>query len=328
MDTSTQSVQRINIILDKPSDWLPWLFVIKDLATQSDVWEYIDPSKTTVSTLTIPERPHPQSVKPDATSIADLDDSQIPRWNAIYRDYEDQKRDYLRQKLALDRIATYITTSISVTHIDLIRNQPSVHDRLVILQKLLAPTDESRSREIEERYRSLRTYSGNQSLEGWIESWRSTVAIARELELPEVNGNRAQKDFVAAISTIHPEFGGPMSYDLLRKEMAKESLPELEDLIEMFQNYIRMLPKRLSYLGTFSTLGIATPTCICGDIHWFSDCPYVNPTIREPGWKPDPSIQTSVERKLRNDPTLQDKINRSIENGKRKATQAQAQTQD
>jgi hypothetical protein len=40
---------------------------------------------------------------------------------------------------------------------------------------------------------------------------------------------------VIAISAIHPEFGGSMSFDLLRKEMAKEPLPELEDLIETFQ---------------------------------------------------------------------------------------------
>jgi hypothetical protein len=67
---------------------------------------------------------------------------------------------------------------------------------------LLAPTYESRSREIEEKYRLFRTYTRNQSLERWIESWRSTVAMAEELKLPEVSGIRAQKDFVVAISHV------------------------------------------------------------------------------------------------------------------------------
>jgi hypothetical protein len=223
METSTSRPQRV--ILNRPSDWFTWIFIIRDLATQAGVWEYIDPALASVPTLTAPERPHPSIIEPGIATIADLDDDHIPRWNAIFRDYEDRKREYNLQKHAIDQIATYINTTIAITHVDLIREQHTVHDRLAVLQKLLAPTDESRSREIEEKYRQLRTYTRNQNLERWIESWRSTVAIARELKLPEVSGNRAQKDFVIAISTIYPEFGGSMSYDLLRKEMAKEPLP-------------------------------------------------------------------------------------------------------
>jgi hypothetical protein len=136
-------------------------------------------------------------------------------------------------------------------------------------------------------------------------SWRSTVAIARELKLPEVSGNRAQKDFVIAISAIHPELGRSMSYDLLRKEMAKEPLPELQDLIETFQNYTRLLPLRSESLGSFSaSLGIATPTCICKLIHWFSECPYLNPVVRDSNWSPDPTMQSQIEEKIRNNPAL------------------------
>jgi hypothetical protein len=114
-----------------------------------------------------------------------------------------------------------------------------------------------------------------------------------------------------------------MSYDLLRKEMAKEPLPKLEDLIETFQNYARLYPTQPTPLSTFSaSLGItnsATPTCICRATHWYSECPYFNPAIRESTWIPDPSIQDQINTKLRSDPTLQNRINRSIEIGKRKA---------
>jgi hypothetical protein len=88
------------------------------------------------------------------------------------------------------------------------------------------------------------------------------------------------------ISAIYPEFEASMSYDLLRKEMAKEPLPKLEDLIETFQNYARLYPTQPTPLSTFSAslsmTGPTTPTCICRALHWYSDCLYFNPAIRKP----------------------------------------------
>jgi len=40
-----KSLSKINLILNKPSNWLPWFFVIQDTAKTNKVWQYINPLK-------------------------------------------------------------------------------------------------------------------------------------------------------------------------------------------------------------------------------------------------------------------------------------------
>ena len=73
MTTTTES--KVNVILDKPSDWLQWFFIIQDIAKTNEVWEYIDPAtkKDDLPKLEPPSRPTPVDVLPTAISIAKLD---------------------------------------------------------------------------------------------------------------------------------------------------------------------------------------------------------------------------------------------------------------
>ncbi|KAF2188534.1 hypothetical protein K469DRAFT_521101, partial [Zopfia rhizophila CBS 207.26] len=101
-----------NIILTSPRDLIPWLFIIQDAATKAGVWKYIDPSQTNVPTLTEPQIPYPKLMKPDAISIAELDNNQIQRLDVVYHEYENKKRYYIQQRSAINQIGTYITTTI------------------------------------------------------------------------------------------------------------------------------------------------------------------------------------------------------------------------
>jgi len=89
MTTSTES--KINLILDKPSDWIQWFFIIQDTAKTNKVWQYIDPSKIKdkLPTLEPPKRPTPKDVLPTATSIANLDPNQLTAYNQLYAKYKD-----------------------------------------------------------------------------------------------------------------------------------------------------------------------------------------------------------------------------------------------
>jgi hypothetical protein len=43
-------------------------------------------------------------------------------------------------------------------------------------------------------------------------------------------------------------------------------------------------------------------TCICGREHRWSECYYVNETVRLTGWKPNPEIQKKFAEKLEDEP--------------------------
>ena len=49
--TSTES--KSNLILDKPSDWTQWFFIIQDTTKTNKVWEYIDLSQKKDDLLTL-----------------------------------------------------------------------------------------------------------------------------------------------------------------------------------------------------------------------------------------------------------------------------------
>lgn len=51
------------IVLDKPSDWDEWLFLLKRKANNHDIWQYINPEEATQPAL--PEKP----TLPDAKTV-------------------------------------------------------------------------------------------------------------------------------------------------------------------------------------------------------------------------------------------------------------------
>ena len=158
MTTTTES--KINVILDKPSDWLQWFFIIQDIAKTNEVWEYIDPAtkKDDLPKLEPPKRPTPKDILPTATSIAQLDQHQLIAYNQLYAEYKDDLRIHQKQKQAINGISTYIVRSISVAYLPLIDGLDTVHERLRALKNALAPTTSGRKHDVLNQYTALKTY--------------------------------------------------------------------------------------------------------------------------------------------------------------------------
>jgi hypothetical protein len=121
--------------------------------------------------------------------------------------------------------------------------------------------------------------------------------------------------------------------DLQEKLGTKDSdLPTITTLVASFRQFLRIVKPQGSTLGTFgASLGITgssgpdtkadttdchrncmnndhkpqgksrrTPKCICGLIHWYINCPYINTSIRPSGWKPDPATEAKFEKAKKN----------------------------
>jgi len=72
---TTTNESKVDLILDKPSNWIQWFFTIQDTAKTNKVWQYVDPAKKKdeLPKLEPPKRPTPTDILPTATSIAQLD---------------------------------------------------------------------------------------------------------------------------------------------------------------------------------------------------------------------------------------------------------------
>jgi hypothetical protein len=80
---TTTNESKVNLILNQPSDWIQWFFIVQDTAETNEVWKYIDPlkKKNELPKLELPSRPTPRDVLPTAISIAKLDPNQLTAYN-------------------------------------------------------------------------------------------------------------------------------------------------------------------------------------------------------------------------------------------------------
>lgn len=67
-----------------PGDWKQWISIIRKFAIAQNVWQFIDPSKEGKPALAKPAEPTPQQIKPDATSLADLNADEIRRLKFLH----------------------------------------------------------------------------------------------------------------------------------------------------------------------------------------------------------------------------------------------------
>jgi hypothetical protein len=70
--SSTAATTTARIILRGPTDWIPWLEMVKSTATTGQVWEYVDPSKKIdqIPLLAEPTWPEPSSLTRSEDEIA------------------------------------------------------------------------------------------------------------------------------------------------------------------------------------------------------------------------------------------------------------------
>lgn len=56
-----------------------------------------------------------------------------------------------------------------------------------------------------------------------------------------------------------------------------------------------------------------TPKCVCGQVHWYKDCRYLNPSApRHPNWKPKWAVEEKIERRLENDDKFREDVGRAL----------------
>jgi hypothetical protein len=77
---------------------------------------------------------------------------------------------------------------------------------LVELQKRLKPTDQLRELELSRKYSKLKKTPKNQDITEWLYTWEKVYHEYHKINLPNVQQERAVRDFLSVISPIISEF--------------------------------------------------------------------------------------------------------------------------
>lgn len=326
------------IVLGKPLDWDTWISFVKSRADNNDIWELVNPELTEKpETLKKPQKPNYDLPEDDAQ----FDQKKFEAYKARMQLYKADLAEYEKQKKAFGDLISFIQETITTsTAIFIQKEDTHPWNLLRALKRRLAPSDDARSLEIEQKYIKLRKGPANQDLDKWLDEWCTTYTEVKTYQVAEVSGTRPIRDFLLAIHSKAPTFADThlMSYKI-------KTEADLLDMIEQFRQYMRLHQSQtdsqagghsafatsqtqqnqsrnstnkssrpnVNSCASFRGKQVATPgTCVCGQTHWYSDCLYLNLGIRPANWKPDPIIQAKVDECMREERT-RDKVNRSLD---------------
>lgn len=298
--------QKISVTLNGPSDWDEWIEVIKTLALAGKVWDYIDPSKDEVPALEEPQPPQPKDVNAQASTFGQLSHEEREEYRVLRQDYKWQRDLYDRRDNALASLRTSIQSSVSRTYLHYTFGTSNAREMITELQKRLQPTDQLRELNLTDAYQKLKMAPESHDLDNWLRDWEKVYHQCTKINLPDVQGTRAVRDFLRAVSSIIPEFSTYWVNDIAKA--GGQDAPDLYRMVELFRDHRRHLAVEKGHVSqsAFTTTfqdqegDHKKRDCLCGEPHRFKDCPYLIREKRPPDWIPDQEIQERIKGKMQN----------------------------
>ena len=95
---------KVSVTLSKPSDWWDWYTQVEDIATERNVWDYLDPNNE-INAPTPPPQPNPRNL--GISSVNMLMD--VAEWNLIISQNE-EIYIYNKRKKIFDNVEKYLMT--------------------------------------------------------------------------------------------------------------------------------------------------------------------------------------------------------------------------
>ena len=210
-----------------------WFLFVRTRATNSGIWNLVNPETT----------PKPLDVLPPIKPVFILPIDPSTYDPAAYEVFKVQTHiyklwlgEYEKQQKAYADLITFIQETVTVqnaTYIQKVDAHP--WNLLRALKERLAPSDEARSIEIENKYHKLCKGPGKQDMEIWIEEWQTVYAEGKAYGISEVSGTRPIRDFIMAILIKEAAFAN--TYLIGLKNRIEE---EFYEIVKEFRSYIRM----------------------------------------------------------------------------------------
>ncbi|KAF2621316.1 hypothetical protein BU25DRAFT_354700 [Macroventuria anomochaeta] len=224
-----QLATKTSVILSKPNDWEIWLFVKKDIADRHELWPYINPSLPADKLLQLKhEKPKEKPVwkfkrtqlsqeEREEIDIQDLIDQELSAYNTWTRKYEREATVWRQKENAMRDLNTEIVKTVDVKHLNLIINCSDPYSRLTTLKKHLCPPVDKRN-PLRSRYQAVCTRPKKASLDAWLDEWVTVTRLLQEARMPEVDGNRAQKDFILSTRRLDDSWVAARLHKLITKD--------------------------------------------------------------------------------------------------------------
>jgi len=345
------SIERSEPFLTSSTDWELWFIVIKDIATDGDVWDYVNPSKSDseIKKLDVPTEP-----QPDAFGSTDGTEATIPTerhtaWATACQNYSRRTKEYRRQKDTIKEVNKYITTHIAKQYLLLLDDCETTHKKLVKLKEMFCPTNADKELQIEDEYRAIKPFNARRAnIDKWATEFEAAYQRATAAKLPIVAGFRAHKDLIRAIKPVEPAYAATLAIRIRQKEINENSEVsadlQFSTLLADFVSYYRTT--HTSSTASVNSSAFATATlggekqpksrkrarspdahtpegseCLCEQgVHLWGQCGYVNPDARGKDFDYNAEIDELVKNKINASKRLKVIVKKIQEREKRRRT--------
>ena len=116
------------VILDQPSDWVPWLFIVKSIADGGDTWKYLDPDIDTEPAVpNRPVMPSPKDVNQEKDSLLALDAAEKETYKLLLTVYKEDLAIAKQVLNTIQAVRKHIVTMVSANNITYIDGKPTVY---------------------------------------------------------------------------------------------------------------------------------------------------------------------------------------------------------
>src|SRR6266496_400464 len=142
-------------MLKAQADWPRWLAIIQTKANHNEVWNYIKPTLNDGEVRQELRKPTPPVIKDYAThpdvdpapTTRTLIANQLNQYQADYKVYKDELKDWKLQRNTINNIDDYIIRTIG-TYWSVIEKVQGVQERLKVLENYVAPFTYAREQNI------------------------------------------------------------------------------------------------------------------------------------------------------------------------------------
>jgi hypothetical protein len=331
----TSTTSKVVIILESSRDWEDWYETVLVKAQTKGVLSFCDLTVATKpALLDRPKRPAYSDIKAAAITYADLEDTEKDFYKVLVTDYQMLLKEYEKQQAGVVEIVQFIRETSNRRFHSYIKGLRHPYELLQALQKRLAPNDRARRVDLAKDYQALKKPPTTTGVEKWLQQWETTYAEAERLNLPEILDHRALFDFLMAARSLDSTYVGAYHVACEEKlETDPATTPSLYDAVEKVRNYLRLaksLSKSTASHTAFSSFQGEIPneleaettsaeltasksdkSCLCGEHHRYSACPYLVKQSRPTNWTPNEKIQKEIDEKLANSQTLREIVHRA-----------------
>ncbi|OAT01425.1 uncharacterized protein BDCG_17077 [Blastomyces dermatitidis ER-3] len=284
-----KTMSSATVHLSVPGDWKLWYKHMLGYAKDKKVSDFINLDKPDIfSELEEPLEPEcPEEATAEAKIAYDI---KVTAWKIKYMKYE-------KMNEGMTKIRDVIWRTVDATELQHVRSEnDDVKEIIHSLRDRLSPTTADYQDDVRTRYHDLCKAPKN----------------GDDIKEADIAGQfNLKKDFLNTNLAIDAGYAQAWAKDVRRDKDVISLIELVKDFKERYREMGILKGDKPMNFTTLNGRPATFGNCICGARHRYTQCYYLNPSRKPPGWKENGEKRTQIDQALKNQ-GLKRRVDRAI----------------